>query len=305
MGENGGFSLLSLDGVGEAAKLLIEKIANAVGWLATRDTPKKMALNAYIEDIKKSNYDPIIKASLISNAAKTIKEYSCQREILNHALKNMKDTAKPNEVDDDWIIQFMDKASRVSNAEFQLIWGKVLSEECNKPGTMPRRLLHILEQMDKKDAELFTRICSFTVHYYQNEIIGYLPIIPISMRVSSVDTREQNRSFFREKGLDYSAIKHLTSIGLVENDLYGITGGYHVEFITPPPNTIYYFENSITFPAEIIRVPTSNVALTRAGIALCHAIQAEEQIDFWEKICLPLWDEKSLREYNSPERIPT
>ena len=75
-------SLISFDGFSDVANNLIDKISNAVGWVVSHDTPKKIAVDTYIKDIQESNFDAITKASLISRAKKTIKEYCNQRDIV-------------------------------------------------------------------------------------------------------------------------------------------------------------------------------------------------------------------------------
>ena len=171
-------SLIDFDGVGEVLVNLTNKLADAAGWIANRQTPYKIAVDTYIEEIKRSNLDSLTKACLISNAKKIIKEYSNQNEIFAIATESICETAKPNMVENDWVSQFMDKAKLISDREFQLIWGRILAEECNCPNSIPKMLLHILEQMDKNDATAFSLICSFAVWMKDDENkIEYYPII--------------------------------------------------------------------------------------------------------------------------------
>lgn len=88
----------------------------------------------------------MVKAALISNARKIVKEYCNQKNIVSIAIQSVKSNAKPENIDDDWLAQFMDKARLVSAEEFQLIWGKILANECNHPGCVPRALLEILPE---------------------------------------------------------------------------------------------------------------------------------------------------------------
>ncbi len=280
-------SLLSFDENGEAAKQLIDKVSNAIGWIATRETPKRLAVNTYIEEIKNSNLDPITKACLISNAAKTIKEYSQQQNILQIAINNIRKDAKPNEIENDWVSQFMDKARLVSDSVFQLIWGKVLAEECNQPGTIPRSLLHTLEKMDKRDAELFTLICSFSVYNIESGVPEYTPII----------VHDRLDEFYNNRGVTYNSIVDLTSLGLIENDFSAIASGYQ-ETITTLPIQIHYFDKEIHFSEGVRKIPIGNVIFTKTGQALCSAIEAEKQEGFWETICLPLWNEDTINALN-------
>lgn len=79
MEEKNNYNLFNFDGMSEVANNLIDKLASATGWYVSRNTPSKIGLNTYIEEIQKKNYDPLTKAALITNAKKTIKEYCNQK----------------------------------------------------------------------------------------------------------------------------------------------------------------------------------------------------------------------------------
>ena len=65
---------ISFDGAADVMNNLINKLSNAVGWVAIHDTPNRIAVENYIRDIQNSNYDAVTKAALISNARKIIRE---------------------------------------------------------------------------------------------------------------------------------------------------------------------------------------------------------------------------------------
>ena len=125
MKENKNVSLINNDfsGISDVANNLINKLSDCVGWCANRETPKKIAISTYIADIQKSNRDPLVKAALISNAKKILKEYCNQYDIINIAINSLKEDSTPESIDEDWISIFMDRARLVSSEEFKLIWG--------------------------------------------------------------------------------------------------------------------------------------------------------------------------------------
>lgn len=63
-------SLVSFEGAADVLNNLINKISDAVGWGGTHSTPQREAVSTYIQEIQNSNYDPLTKAALISNAKK-------------------------------------------------------------------------------------------------------------------------------------------------------------------------------------------------------------------------------------------
>lgn len=41
--------LINFDGLGEVIVNLTNKLADGIGWIATKETPKKLAVNTYIK----------------------------------------------------------------------------------------------------------------------------------------------------------------------------------------------------------------------------------------------------------------
>ena len=283
------YSLINMDGISEVVKELLSKISSAIGWIATRETPKRIAVQTYIEEIKQSDYDPITKAALISNAQKTVREYSNQTAIVEYAIENMNGSSTPQQIDDDWLAQFMDKARLVSDSEFQLIWGRILAEECNIPGSVPRSLLHTLERMDRYDAECFVLLCKFAVYFMNGDEKHYMPFIPIS----SLD------SYFFEKGLGVDALVDLRSLGLIEMSLEGLASEFSVH-CSSQPIIIHYFEEQFELPTDFDEIYCGNVIFTKTGRALCRAILVEKQENFFEQICIPYLEDavEKRKKYN-------
>lgn len=287
MSEN---SIVDLSGLTEpvanVATKLVDKLSNGVGWIANRKTPKKIAIDTYIEEIKNSNLEPIVKASLISNAQKTIKEYCNQNNIIEIACNSLNSTAHPEIIDDDWLNQFMDKARLVSDEEFQFIWGKILAEECNATNSIPKQLLSILEQMDKSDAKAFAEICSISIYIEENNKITFFPIIKQS----------NNVELSSKIGIGFEDLVNLKALGLLDMDFSGIDDIYGVKFYITPA-VIKYQNNKYELPKEMNNFPVGNVLFTKTGNALCKALKiSEEQEGFWEEYCLPTF-QKAIKEF--------
>jgi Protein of unknown function (DUF2806) len=81
--------------------------------------------------------------------------------ITKKALPDLADESKPDQLDDDWLTNFFDRCRLVSDEEMQTLWSRVLPGEANSPGTYSKRTVNFLSSLDKSDAELFTRLCSF------------------------------------------------------------------------------------------------------------------------------------------------
>jgi hypothetical protein len=273
--------LINFDGLGEIIVNLTNKLADGVGWIANRETPKKLAINTYIKEIQQKDYDSITKAALISNAKKIIKEYCNQKDIVDLAIQSLQSDASPEKVEDDWLVKFMDKAKHVSSQEFQLIWGKILARECNKPGSIPLGLLYTLEKMDKEDAEAFTALCKVAVQFGED----YSPIV-IQRRLEE----------YKQFGITLNNLIDLNALGLVEMDLGPFSDGYSLMTYMDSQKVTYYDLEHEFLEKKELRV--GNVLFTKPGNALCHAIEADKIDGFWENFCLPFWQQDNKESDN-------
>lgn len=267
-----------LEPLASVANNLINKASDVAGWVVNHDTPQKEAIKTYIQGIQESDLDPLTKAALISGAKKAIKDYQNQNKIVENAIQYLNPNGTPQLVNDDWMAQFFDKARLVADSDFQLIWAKILAEECNAPGTIPKALLHVLEQMDKQHAEDFAKVCSFSVCYENKTGIHYTPVIPYY----------NFQSFFTDKSLSYDALIDLKALGLIEVDFELLGDSAFVQSDLTSP-TVSYFGDTYTLPKYRKAIVVGGVVFTRVGEALCEAIGQEKVDDFFEKCCLPFW----------------
>lgn len=275
-------SLVSFDGAADIINNLINKISDATGWIATHSTPRREAINTYIQEIQDSNYDPTTKAALISNAKKIIREYTNQSEIIKNAVNALKPSAHPQLVDETWLSVFCDKARLVFDTDFQLIWGNILAEECNVPNSIPKGLLHILEQMDKEDASKFSKVCSVSVRFADGKDFSNTPVI----------LRGDKSVFYDDIGLTLDTLLDLKAIGLIEYEPSSSAFSESPYRISATGPEIYYFDETYLLPKGETTFDTGCVVYTRSGAALCRAITVEKIDGFFQKYCIPLWKNK-------------
>jgi hypothetical protein len=60
--------------------------------------------------------------------------------------------------DDDWLFRWRDSASAVSNAELQLLWGRVLAGEVKAPGQFSLRTLEFLRNISQEEARAIEKL---------------------------------------------------------------------------------------------------------------------------------------------------
>ena len=158
-------SLINLGDLAKPADTLIKKISNAVGILYEPRHIRKVAeakANAALTEAKSE----IEITDLHKRAAQRWIEEEAQRQknmenITDKALPQLNENAKPDSVDNDWIVNFFDKCRIVSDDEMQGLWSRVLAGEAKAPGTYSKRTVNSLSDLDKTEAALFTKLCGF------------------------------------------------------------------------------------------------------------------------------------------------
>lgn len=69
-------------------------------------------------------------------------------EIIAKALPQLNEDAKPDSIENDWLINFFDKCQIVSDDEMQGLWSRVLAGEANTPGVYSKRTVKFLFDLD-------------------------------------------------------------------------------------------------------------------------------------------------------------
>ena len=211
MGTN---SLINLGNLSKPADTLVKKVSDAVGGLFAPYQVKRMAkAEAEAAMIKAQSETEI--TDLHRRAVHRWIEEEAQRQknmedITAKALPQLDEMAAPDSVENDWLVNFFDKSRIVSDNEMQELWSRVLAGEANAPGTYSKRTVNFLSDLDKGDAELFTKLCGF------GWMIG--DFVPLVFDVQA--------EIYNKHGINFSSLSHLESIGLVQSNR--ITGiGWH------------------------------------------------------------------------------
>ena len=301
----GDFNLVKVDdpkALGKVTVSLMDKLEHACGWLATPKGAWKDQVEAkglFIEEIKNNpNLTPLEKAAFISNSKQLIKQYKNQHDIYQIALAQLDEKAQPENIDDDWLSHFFDEAKQVSKDDVKIIWGKLLADECNSPGTVPKSLIRTLSEMSAQDAKTFELLSSFGLEYAA-EIEVTFPgnVEPLNLELANTVNAfiDWNQSeYYQRKGLSFQQINELVNKRLISFDPIG---GYS---LTAKKAVFYYHDKKFrvediknVFPAKP-RITVGNLLLTDDGISLYKAIQHTEQTDFLD-ICKATWSKAGLK----------
>ncbi len=272
------FTLINTEPIASVANNLINKLATAAEWYVTHETPETIALSTLIKNVQNSNLAMLDKAIVISNAKKLIKEYSNQTDIIKNAIPLLNGAAKPENIDDDWIAAFMDKVRLISDKEFQIIWAKILAEECNKPSSISKQLLMTLSQMDKEDAETFAAVCNFSIKIHTDNEIEYHPIIDLT----KID------SYYTKFKITHDNLRNLVALGLIDFEESSEVG--YSFTMKKPILSISYGDRELDLPTSCLTIGGGAVILKKTGKELFKAITITKQEDFWDDVAKPYFE---------------
>ena len=202
-------SLINLGDLSKPADTLIKKVSDAVGGFFAPYQVKRMAkAEAEAAMIKEQSETEI--TDLHRRAVHRWIEEEAQRQknmedITAKALPQLDENATPDSVENDWIVNFFDKSRIVSDNEMQELWSRVLAGEANTPGTYSKRTVNFLSDLDKADADLFTKLCGF------GWMVGN--VVPLVFDFQA--------EIYNNHGIDFNGLSHLESIGLIQFNSIG------------------------------------------------------------------------------------
>lgn len=254
------------------------KAASALGMLFPYAGIRKHALDMYIHEIEESDLPIDTKMIAILNAKDTIKKLKNKKDIADIAIENAEEgtcfDAKSG-VNQEWLERFMDSAGFVSEEEVQLMWGKILGNEFENPGSTPLNMIRILSEMTPQYAQAFQTICSMRRYLLAIDETGE----PVAFRDNIVVPYTANEEEMRSLGLSYNVLTELETLGLIK---FSTMPGF-VTIDMPKKCTICTYVDGVTKELEEGNhesVAIGNVILTDAGRCLSKITEAVEIKDY-------------------------
>ena len=85
--------------------------------------------------------------------------------VVKKSLPHIVEQAQPEKMDPDWVTNFANQCQNTSNEEMQELWARILAGEANSPGSFSKRTVNLVQELDKDDADAFTKLCGFVVKF--------------------------------------------------------------------------------------------------------------------------------------------
>jgi Protein of unknown function (DUF2806) len=265
-------SLIDIGKLAEPATKLVEKVS---GFIEGALLPTQMRRIAKAEvDVEIIKTEGQFKISEVQQRAMSRFIHEEERKQLNmenitrKALPEVKEDAKPENLDDDWLMNFYDKCRLISDEDMQDLWSKILAGEANSKGGFSKKTVNLVASLDKSDAEIFMKLISFN--------FGFSKLRPFIYQIQDV--------IYENQGLDFDSLKHLDSIGLVSYE----NSGYRLLNFPKSVNCIDVGENvgiKIEFQnEEKNEMKIGNVLLTKTGTELASICTVKSVSGFKEYV---------------------
>ncbi len=223
--------------------------------------------------IKKGDFEVSLSNTDIGNRAitttinKSVKEQINIDEIVAKSVSIIEakidhdyEKISKEEVSEDWALRFFDISKNIRDEEMKNLWSSILADEIVKPGSYSLRALEILKNMNRKDAELFTKICNLALD------ISDLVIIP------------QSKEMLDKYDISFIDSIYLEELNLLQRDL-----SYFIE-----PNK----ERFIMFGDKRCII-VKNMSNTKVRIGILKLTNVGKEI---YKLTNPTFDLKNLKE---------
>lgn len=271
---SGNNSIVSIDAkeLSKPATALIEKIADGIGGIFRPTQVVRMArAQAKAELITAQaqiEIDEIQRRAMQRFVAEEARNQSNIEEITKKAIPLLEDKSEPEKIEDDWVTNFFEKARIVTDAEMQSLWSMLLAGESNSPGSISKRTVNLLADLDKVDAEIFLKLCGLCWQIGNH----YMPLV-----------FEATDDAIRSNGFNFEKFAHLESLGLIRFDG---NFGFSVKPKSVGRYEIKYFERVLLLNLrdENDDISVGKVLLSTAGRQLARVVAAQPIDDVYEYV---------------------
>ena len=269
-----GFSLIDFDGLSKPGTLLIEKISNALGRHFDPSQTARMALAEAeanrIRTMSEAETEIEVNALRSRAAARFINEEMTNQanieSVVQKAIPHLNDNTAPEDIEDDWITNHLDRCRIVSDGEMQEIWARILAGQANNPGSFSRKTVNLMADLDKRDAELFMNLCRF--RWGVNHEVR--PLV--------FDVRHD---IYNRCGINFASLRQLEALGLAHFD---DLSGFVILDLPQKVPTIYHNRSlSLTFPSDSeVNLNIGKVLFTQYGSELSRVVRTNFIEGFFE-----------------------
>ena len=194
------------------------------------------------------------KIALNAVLGKNLMSFMREISVLNIALDNINDDANADNLNGDWLLDFFDKASHITEKNTQLVWGKMLALAASDKKICSKTLLNTLYLMSTEDITSFLNISRFVLtdrYINSNTKISSYPIIFFSEYFQKYNIYQ----------LSSFILNRLERLGLIETD-------YKSEYVFAENEIELVYSNHVIKIVNADKIRIGNVRFTDDGYTL-------------------------------------
>lgn len=166
-------------------------------------------LEYFQENIKNdNNLSQYEKSAILAKSRQIFVEYMNKNNVVQKTMNylNKQDLINAQCIDQDWLTMYFNEVAQISTEEFQDIWARILASQIKQPSSVPKRLLQIVKQMEREDAENFTKLCSLSLKYTSGVETAIIPYYIPDME-----------KYYKENGITTMVLINLEGLGLIQS----------------------------------------------------------------------------------------
>ncbi len=227
---------------------LINKLSDAMGWYFEPKQIERVAkAEARARKVRVESDLEIDDIALRAKLRRELEEVRYQvnlESIVAKVFPHLRDDASPEDIENDWLVNVLDKCRIVSDDTVQELWARILAGEANKPGSFSRKTVNLMSDLSRSDAVLFERLCCFVW-----SIDGTL--YPLTLSSSS--------NIYAKHRIFPESIRHLEDLGLIAE----MAGPFAPE-LGNEDTVAEYFGKSM----KVGRIKIGNTRFSQAGLEI-------------------------------------
>lgn len=167
--------------------------------------------------------DPMMLEALIECGGKT--NFQNLARIMQKAMLQLTDDARPDQISDDWVANSKDKARTCSDPDMAELWAQLIAGEANAPGSYSRKTVNVLADLEPDDARLFRNLSMFRMipadGTYSKSLGRVTEIRPQLNRRPTLLILDSEHSIYTAAGINFVSLSRLEWLGLITSSVTG------------------------------------------------------------------------------------
>lgn len=236
--------------------------------------------------------DPMMLEALIECGGKT--NFQNLARIMQKAMPQLTDDARPDQISDDWAANFKDKARTCSDPDMAELWAQLIAGEANASGSYSRKTVNMLADLEPGDARLFRSVSMFRMIpanlTYSKSLDRVTEIRPQLNKRPALLILDSEHSIYTAAGINFASLSRLEWLGLITSSVTGYEMSH-----TGPGLMIRSLGNELLFVVPSDKsIGLGEYQLTPAGEELSKLCTPLESPDGFADYIVSVWKSRSI-----------